>query len=59
MRKSQMQKLLEALKLLDEVTLLEMLDIRSHELVEAFTDKIVEKEEWLYGEVFSEEDSEE
>lgn len=54
-----MQKLLEALKLLDEVTLLEMLDIRSHELVEAFTDKIVEKEEWLYGEVFSEEDSEE
>lgn len=51
-------KLLEKLKKVDEVTLLELLEINSSMLVDAFLDIIEEKEDWLY-EQFSEEETEE
>ena len=37
------EELKEKLKLIDEVTLLEALEINSHQIVEAFEDKIIEQ----------------
>ena len=37
------EELKEKLKLIDEVTLLEVLEINSHQLIEAFEDKIIEQ----------------
>jgi molybdopterin converting factor small subunit len=37
------EELKEKLKLIDEVTLLEVLEINSHQIVEAFEDKIIEQ----------------
>ena len=45
------QELLEKLKEVDEVTLLELLEINSTELVDAFLDKIEDKIDYLYGQV--------
>jgi hypothetical protein len=42
-----LEELKERLKMLDEVLLLELLDIRSDELVEAFADKIEENQDKL------------
>lgn len=39
--------LIDRLKLLDEVTILELLEIYSDELVDRFMDKIEEKQEFL------------
>jgi len=50
-------ELLERLKQVDEVSLLEMLEIYSDELVDRFQDKIEAKREFLLGEL--EEDDEE
>lgn len=41
-------ELLAALRRLDEITLLELLEINSNDLVDAFLDKIEEKEDVLY-----------
>lgn len=41
------EELLEKLAMLDEVMLLELLDIHSDELVEAFADKIEENQDKL------------
>jgi len=41
-------ELLAALRQLDEITLLELLEINSVDLVDAFLDKIEEKEDVLY-----------
>lgn len=50
--------LFERLKQFDEVTLLELLDITSEDILERFKDKVVKRKEMLYGEVelFSEEE---
>jgi len=40
-------ELLEKLKQLDEVLLLELLDLKSEELVDAFLDKIAEREAYI------------
>ena len=45
------QELLEKLKGVDEVTLLELLEINSSELVDMFLDRIEEKIDYLYGQV--------
>lgn len=50
-------ELLDRLKQIDEVSLLEMLEIYSDELVDRFQDKIEEKREFLLEEL--EEDDEE
>lgn len=47
--------LLQKLKRVDEVTLLELLDISSEDLVDAFLDKIVERIEYIYGQLEEEE----
>lgn len=44
-------ELLEKLRKLDEVTLLEILNISSDELVDTFLDKIDERIDYLYKEV--------
>lgn len=43
-------KLIEVLKTVDEITLLELLEITSEELVDAFTEKIMDREAkiWRY-----------
>jgi len=41
-------ELLQALRKLDEITLLELLELNSNELVDAFLDRIEEKEDYLY-----------
>jgi hypothetical protein len=41
------QELIEELRKVDEVTLLEILEINSSELIDAFLDKIEEKLEYL------------
>lgn len=51
-------ELLERLKMLDEITLLEALEISSEDLVERFTDKVEAKESELLKD-FSEELEEE
>lgn len=43
-----MNELIARLREVDEVTLLEILEITSEELVDAFLDKIVENKEKLY-----------
>lgn len=48
--------LLRKIKLLDEITVLELLDIRSDELVDRFPDKIEEQYDYLMEE-FEEDDS--
>ena len=45
------QELLEKLKQVEETILLELLEINSTELVDAFLDKIEEKLDYLYGQV--------
>jgi hypothetical protein len=50
--------LLEKLRKVDEITLMELLEISSSELVDAFVDKIVEREEHLYGQVGEDETDE-
>ena len=47
--------LLARLRKLDEVTLLELLEINSDMLVDAFLDIIEEKESWLYEKVSEQE----
>jgi hypothetical protein len=42
---SELTELLQWLKTLDEITLLELLEINSEDLVESFTDKIVEQQD--------------
>ena len=51
-------EIMERLKRLDEVTLLEVLEINSEELVERFTDKIEERADELESELeeFNEEE---
>ena len=44
---------------LDEVTILELLDIHADELVEAFTDKIEEKQDYIRTQLEIEEEIEE
>lgn len=44
-------ELLEILRSLDEITLLELLNINSTELVDAFLDKIDDRIEYLYQQV--------
>ena len=41
-------KLLEVLRTVDELSLLELLEITSDELVDAFTDKIEDREQKLW-----------
>lgn len=49
MRDSNILKiLLQKLKQLDETLLMELLEINSEDLVDAFLDKIRDKENWLY-----------
>lgn len=43
--------LLEKLRKIDETTLLELLDISSEELVDAFLDKIDERIDYLYEQI--------
>lgn len=44
-------ELIQELKHLDEVTLLELLEINSEDLVDAFLDKIDERIEYIYKEL--------
>jgi len=44
-------ELLDELKKLDEITLLELLEITSEDLVDAFLEKINDKIEYLYSQV--------
>lgn len=44
-------ELIEKLRKLDEVTLLELLDVNAEELVDAFLDKIDDRIEYLYQQV--------
>jgi len=44
-------ELIEKLRQLDEVTLLELLDINSEELVDAFTEKIHERIEFIHQQI--------
>lgn len=48
--------LLEQLRLLDEVTLLELLEITSSDLVDNFLEKIEEKIDYLYGQIREQEE---
>lgn len=43
--------LLQKLKQLDETLLMELLEINSEDLVDAFLDKIRDKENWLYAQL--------
>lgn len=43
-----MSELIEALRKVDEITLLELLEVTSEELVDAFLDRIVENKDKLY-----------
>lgn len=45
------QELIEKLKHLDEVLLLELLDISSEELVDAFIERVYDRIEYIYKEV--------
>lgn len=44
-------ELIQELKQIDEVTLLELLEINSEDLVDAFLDKIDERIEYIYKEL--------
>jgi hypothetical protein len=44
-------ELLEELRHIDEVTLLELLEITSEELVDTFRDRILEKDEFIRKEI--------
>lgn len=46
-----MSRLHEKLKKLDETLLLELLEISSEDLVDAFLDKIRERENYIYGQL--------
>ena len=46
-----MNRLLEQLKQLDEITLLELLEITSEDIIDAFLDKIRDKENYLYSQL--------
>ena len=48
---SHLDLLIERLKQFDEVTLLELLDITSEELLEKFRSKVMSRRDQLYGEV--------
>lgn len=45
------QELIEKLRLQDEVTILELLDLHSDELVDAFLDKVYERYEYIQKEL--------
>lgn len=45
------EELLDALKRLDEMTLLELLEVSSEEIVEKFRDEIEENYDYFYGQV--------
>jgi hypothetical protein len=44
-------ELIEKLKQVDEVTLLELLEINATELVDTFLDKIEDRLDYLYGQI--------
>lgn len=44
-------ELLEELRHIDEVTLLELLEVTSEDLVDAFRDRILEKDEFIRKEI--------
>ena len=44
-------ELLEKLRTIDEITILELLDINTDELIDAFLDKVDERLEYLYKEI--------
>ena len=44
-------ELIETLKRIDEVTLLELLEITSEDIVDAFLDKINDRIEYLYTQI--------
>lgn len=48
-------ELLQLLRCEDETTLLELLDIKADDLVDAFLDKIDDRLEYLYGQYAEEE----
>lgn len=48
-------ELINKLKQIDEITVLELLEITSEELVDAFLDKIDEKIDYLYEQISEEE----
>jgi hypothetical protein len=48
---SHLDVLIERLKKFDEVSLLELLDITSEEIIERFMDVIEKRREYLFGEV--------
>lgn len=43
--------LIERLKQFDEVSLLELLDITSEEIIERFRDVIIQRRDYLFGEI--------
>ena len=45
------QRLLEKLRQLDEVLLLELLNLTSHDLLDAFMDRVAEREEFIRHEI--------
>lgn len=47
-------ELIEKLKTVDEVLLLELLDISSEDLVDVFLDKIDERLNYIYGQISEE-----
>ena len=51
--------LIQKLKQLEETLLLELLDIKSEDIVDAFLDKIEERIDYLYGQLSEEENTEE
>ena len=57
---SSIDVLFERLKQFDEISLLELLDITSEDILERFKDKVVKRQQQLFGEVelFTEEEEE-
>lgn len=51
-----MQKLLDLLRKVDEITLLELLEITSDDIVDCFHDKIEDKQSYLYAQLQEQED---
>ena len=45
------QELLSKLKTIDEVLLVELLELTSEEIVDAFYDKIEEKEQYIWSQI--------
>ncbi|MGH7747506.1 MAG: hypothetical protein ACREQ5_22520 [Candidatus Dormibacteria bacterium] len=48
---NQINVLIERLKQFDEVTLCELLDISSEDILERFRNKVVKRQKYLFGEV--------